>query len=745
MEVTLYRCILAPTEVIRTARTGMGCRMTQRQPASEFRYWAFISYSHKDKSWGRWLHKALETYRVPKRLQGMPTAAGRVPARLTPIFRDRDELPTASNLGTAIEEALRQSWCLIVICSPDAAQSRWVNEEVLAFQRLGRGNRIHCLIVDSGDDAAAPLAFPPALGEREEAEGNRSGEPIAADARRFGDGRTGAKLKLIAGILGIGYDTLVQREQQRRNRNLLAVTCASLALVVVLAAATVIAITSRRDAVDQRTHAESLVEFMIGDLRKKLEPDGKLATLDAVGKEALAYYASQKSQDLDADGLARRARALHMIGEVYDLRGELDEALKVFEQAADSTAELVAREPDNGQRIFDHAQSVFWVGYIAYQRGNVTVAEPAFLEYKRLTERLVAIDPSNDDWQAELGYANSNLGTLLYEQGRLDEAANIYSSELDTAKRMGQEDQETYDRQVRIAQAYARLANIFYVQGRLRESADFRQSEGKIYEEAIRKNPNNNDAKEALSINQRSLGRILLDLGDLTSATVKFERAEKLAATLFATDPDNANWVDSAVAAQTSLAEALTFANQIHPAIGMSANARKLAEELVARDPTVTAWQLRWLNVLLLQARQRLEFGSSDEALRLATDIVNRVDGLPQGKLRDWERTNVLVQALVLVGEAGARSGEITNAEMAWDRVLEVLDGGVEAQIPKNLAARALALSALGRGKRAITAIESLRKIGYREYTYLEALSQVAGTTSLMDSHSVGASVVSRK
>ena len=27
-----------------------------------FKYWAFISYSHHDRKWGDWLHKALETY-----------------------------------------------------------------------------------------------------------------------------------------------------------------------------------------------------------------------------------------------------------------------------------------------------------------------------------------------------------------------------------------------------------------------------------------------------------------------------------------------------------------------------------------------------------------------------------------------------------------------------------------------------------------------------------------------------------
>ena len=43
------------------------------EPASDrtgFRYWAFLSYSHRDKKWGDWLHKALETYHVPSRLIG---------------------------------------------------------------------------------------------------------------------------------------------------------------------------------------------------------------------------------------------------------------------------------------------------------------------------------------------------------------------------------------------------------------------------------------------------------------------------------------------------------------------------------------------------------------------------------------------------------------------------------------------------------------------------------------------------
>src|SRR5579862_4461695 len=143
--------------------------MTASSIGSDLRYSAFLSYSHQDERWARWLQRALETYRVPSHLVGTQTAAGTIPRRLAPVFRDRSDLPTASDLSATINEALRESGSLIVICSPSAAQSRWVNEEIGVFRRLGRGHRIYCLIV-AGEPNASELpgrqdqeCLPPAL------------------------------------------------------------------------------------------------------------------------------------------------------------------------------------------------------------------------------------------------------------------------------------------------------------------------------------------------------------------------------------------------------------------------------------------------------------------------------------------------------------------------------------------------------------------------------------------------------
>lgn len=219
-----------------------------------FKYWAFISYSHRDdqarwwqrpwrRAWGKWLHRSLESYRIPANLVGTPSPFGPIPKRLLPIFRDRDELPSSANLQDSVREALEKSRTLIVICSPDSARSQWVEEEIVTFKRLNRSNRILALIIDgepnTEDKPGVPgqqECFGKAL-RHEWADGqlsSRRAEPVAADARRVGDGQRDAFLKIVAGVLGVSFDMLKQRELQRRNRRLAWISTAGFALSLVI-------------------------------------------------------------------------------------------------------------------------------------------------------------------------------------------------------------------------------------------------------------------------------------------------------------------------------------------------------------------------------------------------------------------------------------------------------------------------------------------------------------------------------
>jgi hypothetical protein len=210
----------------------------------DYRYKAFISYRHvdRDRRWARWLIEGLETFRTPHSL-----LARGVPSRIGHLFRDDDEIPASSNLSAQIEEALKQSQFLIVVCSPDTPQSVWVRHEIEYFRSLGKGDHILALLVEG----EPTQSFPPELlhvpYEKVQADGSktielRDEEPIAADVRKRSDEPLAtthrrALLRVSATLLGCSFDDLAQRDHRRQVRRRRIIGSA-IATGVLIAAAT---------------------------------------------------------------------------------------------------------------------------------------------------------------------------------------------------------------------------------------------------------------------------------------------------------------------------------------------------------------------------------------------------------------------------------------------------------------------------------------------------------------------------
>lgn len=172
-------------------------------------YYAFISYKSEDVEWAIWLQHELEHYHLPASFNGRTD----IRQELRPVFRDIDEL-AAGNLPEQIKRALENSQNLIVICSPQAAASPWVNKEVETFIDFGRTDRIFPFIVEGNSPKEF---FPPALHTLPKYE-----ERLGGDASK--QGRDMAFVKVVAGMLGLGFDSLWNRyekekaEEERKKR-----------------------------------------------------------------------------------------------------------------------------------------------------------------------------------------------------------------------------------------------------------------------------------------------------------------------------------------------------------------------------------------------------------------------------------------------------------------------------------------------------------------------------------------------
>ena len=188
------------------------------------KYRAFISYSHQNEKFAKWLHRSLERYRIPN---GLLREYPHLNSKLYPIFRDREELPSSSNLGSNILSALKNSEYLIVICSMESAKSFWVNQEIIDFKSLHGEDKVLAIILDGEPNALSKESFNDKLECFPEAlkykvfQGKLTQErtePIAADVRKGKDGYKFGRLKLIAGLLGVGLEELYQREAKREKQ-----------------------------------------------------------------------------------------------------------------------------------------------------------------------------------------------------------------------------------------------------------------------------------------------------------------------------------------------------------------------------------------------------------------------------------------------------------------------------------------------------------------------------------------------
>ena len=704
-------------------------RRAAPRPPFVQRYWAFLSYSHADAADADWLHKALEKFRVPPELVGRRAERFLVPRTVTPIFRDRSELAASSDLDTEIHEAIECSRHLIVLCSPAAARSRWVNEEIRTFKRLRPDGEVLAAIVGGEPHAGDPdqECLPPALTQKLDARGRPTGEPaepIATDLRASGDGRETGLLKLVAGMLDLRLDELVHRNERQRQRRWAVVSSGAVAGMLLTTGLAVTAIQARDEAQAQRREAEGLVGFMIGDLKDKLEPVGRLDALDAVGGKVLAYYGRQNKGDLSDESLAQRAKALTLMGDIAQRRGKLDAALGLYREATGTTSELLRRYPNDPKRVYDHAQNLFFFGSVAWQRGRLADTGAAFRGYRALADRMMQLDPGNPTYQLESVYADHNLGVFLIQaEERFPEAAALFSGKVVPLSRMVAAKPQDLDLAKQLMETLAFLADAEAGQGRYREAIAARGRELALAERYMLDFPGDSEFRVKAMVGHGALARLLLATGDADRALGEVRTGLKLANEVTASGPDNTQWAERAALVHLSAGDVLLARGELEAAAVEARIARDVVDELIAKDPTAVRWseELR-RRCLLLEMRGEFARGGAGTTLVLADQIIANVHA---SRLATPRRGFDLALAQLFAGQALTRLGRPNDAAQRWQAALAQWPLRPTA-MPEDLAVRTVLLRRTGQGAEAQALAGRLARIGYRHPLYVRAMQEGA-------------------
>jgi tetratricopeptide (TPR) repeat protein len=662
---------------------------------------------------------------------------GVTPARLVPVFRDRDELASATDLSHKVNEALTQSECLLVICSPRSAASRWVDQEVLAFKRLGRSGRIFCLIVD-GEPGASDLpgreaeeCFAPALRHPLAASGalgDEHTEPIAADVRPGKDGKANAKLKLIAGMLDVGFDALKRRELQRRIRRMAALATIALTVMTVTTALAIAAVIARNAAVAashaaerRQKQAEDLVDFMLGDPNDKLAQVSRLDIMEAVDDQAMNYFQSMPTADVTDDTLAQRIKALERIGSVRLDQGHLSAAMTSYRAALQLAAPLADAVPTDVPRQLACAEVHAFIGMTHWRQGQLGAAQQSFAAAQTVLQRAHRHAPGDQQLQFQLATIDNNIGHVQEARGQLEEAMQQYRNMLQLMQPLVAAQPANAEWMATLGSAYNNLGKLALMRGELAAAVAHYAADDAIESALAARNPKDASQRDSMLTVHAILGRTQALTGDLKTGMAGLQRAVDIAMALRGVDPSNTDFQEHAALYASQLSRLRRLSGDLPAASALTGRALAIFASLTAQDPANTAWQRESAETQLEQAAQSRAAGGIDASRTQARAALRVLDPLLAQQPED--RATLLATAAARLSLAAVEDMSIARPlrENALRAMQSVRSGRDD---PRLLALQVEALLALDKTAEAQPLVRQLWRGGYRDAALLQVLQR---------------------
>jgi len=691
-----------------------------------YKYRAFISYSSSDRSVAEKLQRSLESYKIPKPLRRSGIHRNE---RVSPIFRDRSDLKASADLGQTIREALESSEYLIVLCSPAAANSQWVDKEISFFKELGRSDNIIAVVVRGVPAVNDPIrepqgAFPKALVGLLSGDGSLT-EPLAADIQeptadgRGGDGFNLAKLKIVATLLGVSLAELTQRQAEvdrRQRRVAQAVAAGMLVLAVVAVIGAWIALEQSRAAERRLQNAVESAARQIGatvryrdrygvpsdviqDLLRSAEVDfGKLISDDDTSPMLVFQRARLNLEFAELFNLVDDEQSQQ---KVAPLIAETMTALDRLEQRSPSALEWIglASAPDPAALAMLRLKLLDVVGQEKNYAGRFNEAI-ASAESRIALSQEWFIKTGGLSWLRELAQGHCRLGGYNYQWGKLAASAASYEKCLETTRSLMQKRNQPPDRGDLMA-ALSSLATTLVEMDRRSDALSRQQEAANTAKALVSAEPQNTEYQRTELVTLTRLGDMVLSVEmDVARSLKAYEQALLISNKLTRSDSSRLDWqrdrsllLERLASAHLRLADKADITRSLEnlrQAEQYARDAFEIAERILNNDPLNQEW-LRDRSVLE-ERRGQIAFATykrggdtrilEDSARWYAKAIADRRVILKADAERSFYKLDLAV-VLVQFGEVAMERRESDSAERSLREallLLEELTSGNEAQ-----------------------------------------------------------------
>jgi serine/threonine protein kinase len=433
---------------------------------------------------------------------------------------------------------------------------------------------------------------------RDPADRYPSAKEMAEDLRRFAAGElVSSHSYSVRSLLGRWV-----------NRHRAAVSVATLFLVAlaVMGGASVRRVVRERDRADalkvvadrerataevQRDAAEGLVEFMVVELKTRLETLSRLDVLVGVGAEVEKYYRSVAASNGSADSatLVRRASALETLANVEERKNNDADALSLVTSAIDLRRAALAKAAGDNASERQLATDLLLFGSIALAPGKHEAAMQAFDEARRMAEEHLVREPASTQWSFLLSRSAGKIARVYRMQGDYPRSRELDLMAVEAVEKVVPADTVDTTALNQLAWAYFELGDAEVTLQNARAAGAAREKCLVLRKRMHDLAPDNAAWTRNLGWAQSKIGETAMLTGSYDKAAEAFEATRDMREALARQDPLNTTWVDELAQAHGLLSEALVALGRYDAAIASARRRLEIEQRLAAESPKAVA------------------------------------------------------------------------------------------------------------------------------------------------------------
>ena len=298
----------------------------------------------------------------------------------------------------------------------------------------------------------------------------------------------------------------------------------------------------RRRALEERTRATELLEFVVRDLHDPIRKLGQLSLLDAVATRSLEYFKSLNPHEIDRRLLAIDVAALTQLGGLRMDQGSYADAEKAYAEAYARAVILVASDPQDTAALVARADAEWGNGFVRYRRYEIAAAREWFLRRRATVASLAERAPADPRWRRMLASSDHDLAGLEKNHGSPERARELFRAELITLQSLLELNRDDLNLRRSMADVASFLGSLAEMQGEFAAAAEHFAEQSAHVEAFRRADPGDThwDYKLAESLSYQATIFAISAKPEL--AAQRFAQARQLLERLVATEATNRRW-----------------------------------------------------------------------------------------------------------------------------------------------------------------------------------------------------------